>query len=415
MSNSTKKVSACRVCKVSSLEVLIDFGQIALTGVFIENGKTVKKEPMVFTRCLSCGLIQLGHNYSHIDLYGDSYGYESHLNSSMVKHLQQKARTLERMYLIDIEKPVVVDIASNDGTLLSGYQGPNIQKIGIDPLISVLSDHYPKNCKKVSTFFSSQEYWKSHNSEAHLVTSLSVIYDLEDPVNFARQVFEILSEEGIWHFEQSYLPLMLQTNSYDTICHEHLLYLSLHNIVNILEMSGFKLKEVSINSVNGGSISVTAIKTKLNLPLSPFAEFLMNQEKNSGIIDGSKVKAFLETYKTHSADLKDLISSYKSSGYDVVGFGASTKGNSLIQLLRLDANDIRVIGEINPRKFGKQTPGSSIPIVAEEEIIRSTNNKTVAVVFPWHFRENLLSSLEAYFSLGGKLLFPLPQIEVSEI
>lgn len=415
MTRNTKKISECRVCKVSPLEVLIDFGQIALTGVFIKNGKTVKKEPMVLMRCLSCSLIQLGHNYSHTDLYSDSYGYESHLNGSMVKHLQQKARTLEKMYLINIEKSVVVDIASNDGTLLSGYQGPNIQKIGIDPLISMLSDHYPKNCKKVSTFFSSQEYWKSHNSEAHLVTSLSVIYDLEDPVNFARQVFEILSEEGIWHFEQSYLPLMLHTNSYDTICHEHLLYLSLHDIMKILKMSGFKLKEVSVNSVNGGSISVTAIKTKLNIPLSPFAKFLIHQEKNGGIIDGSKVKSFLQTYKTHSVDLKDLISSYKSSGYDVVGFGASTKGNSLIQLLRLDASDIRVIGEINPRKFGKQTPGSSIPIVAEEEIIRSTNNKTVAIVFPWHFRENLLSSLETYLSLGGKLLFPLPQIEVSEI
>ena len=415
MSNITKKVSGCRVCKVSSLEALIDFGQVALTGVFIEKGETVKKEPMVFVRCLSCGLVQLGHNYSNIDLYGDSYGYESHLNSSMVNHLKQKARTLEKMYLINIEKPVVVDIASNDGTLLSGYQNPNIQKIGIDPLIPVLSDHYPKNCKKVSTFFSSQEYWKSNNSEAHLVTSLSVIYDLEDPVHFASQVFEILAEEGIWHFEQSYLPLMLKTNSYDTICHEHLLYLSLHNIVNILEKSGFKLKEVSVNNVNGGSISVTAIKTKVTLPPSPFANFLLDQEKDSGIVDGSKVRAFLETYKTHSADLKNLILSYKSSGYDVVGFGASTKGNSLIQLLKLDRNDIRVIGEINPRKFGKQTPGSAIPIVAEEEIIRSANNKTIAVVFPWHFRENLLSSLETYLSLGGKLLFPLPQIEVSEI
>lgn len=415
MSTISEKISVCRICKVSALEQLIDFGQIALTGVFFENGRDVKRAPLLLDRCTNCGLVQLGHNYSHTELYGNSYGYESHLNMSMVKHLLSKAQTLERRYLMHIKDPVVVDIASNDGTLLAGYASSNIFKIGIDPLINVVSDHYPKNSKKINSFFSSETYWKCHDSQANLVTSLSVLYDLEDPVSFASQIFEILAEEGIWHFEQSYLPMMLQTSSYDTICHEHLLYLSLNDIMKILIQAGFQLKSASVNNVNGGSLSVTAIKSKNMHPASPFVEFLLSQEAENGILDGRQVKSFVESLEIHSKNFKNLISNYKDKGFDVVGLGASTKGNALIQLSGLSNSDIRVIGEVNPRKFSKQTPGSAILIVPEDDIVSNATEKTIAIVFPWHFRENLLEKLHGYLNAGGKLLFPLPQLEVVEV
>jgi len=415
VSNVSKAISVCRICKLAALETLIDFGQIALTGVFYDDGKNAERVSLVLSRCTNCGLVQLGNDYSHTILYGSSYGYESHLNMSMVKHLQSKAQTLERRYLSNIKDPVVVDIASNDGTLLAGYSISNSVKIGIDPLINVLSDYYPRNAKKLNTFFSSSAYWNCHQLQANLVTSLSVLYDLEDPVGFASQIFEILADDGIWHFEQSYLPMMLQTNSYDTICHEHLLYLTLHDIINILDQTGFQLKSVSTNNINGGSISVTAIKSKKNYALTPFGEFLLRQEKANRIIDGYRIKSFIGEFQNHSKNLKDLITKYKRMGFDVVGLGASTKGNSLIQLAGIDSNDIRIIGEVNPRKFRKQTPGSAIPIVPESEILSNATNKTIAVVFPWHFRENLIEKFHYYLMSGGKLLFPLPQIEVVEV
>ena len=208
---------------------------------------------------------------------------------------------------------------------------------------------------------------------------------------------------------------MLQTNSYDTICHEHVLYLSLHDIINILDKSGFQLKEASINSVNGGSISVTAVKTDKQFPTSPYVEFLLQQEIEIGIIDGEAVKRFITRHSRHTKNLKELILKYKSLGYDVVGLGASTKGNTLIQLLGLSASDIRIIGEINPRKYGKQTPGSAIPIVPETEIISNGNSNTIVVVFPWHFRDGFINKLQGFLSSGGKLLFPLPHIEEVQI
>ena len=411
MTQVSTKVQNCRICKEDALYEVINFGSVALTGIFIDAGDQVPRAPLVLCRCSRCGLVQLGHNYSNAQLYGETYGYESHLNSSMVQHLQQKARILERRYLANVANPVVVDIASNDGTLLSGYENKETILIGIDPIMDFISNCYPTNTVKIKNFFSSEEYFRNQPKLANLVTSLSVIYDLSDPISFAKQVNEILTNDGIWHFEQSYLPAMLTTNSYDTICHEHLLYLSINDIKNILEIAGFELISASLNNINGGSIAITAKKQNIKLKKEPFVNYLLENEIDIGILSGEKIKLFAKNYQVHSEKLKKLIYEYKDQGYDLIAFGASTKGNVLLQVLGLTNNEIRAIGEINPRKFGKTTPGSSIPIVSERILVESANEKTVALVLPWHFKDSLLKSLESYLSKGGKLLFPLPVIE----
>lgn len=412
MSSIAEVTHVCRICGSKKLGEVIDFGELALTGVFIENGLLAPRAALQLKQCEECKLVQLGHRYEKGALYGDSYGYESHLNSSMVEHLQQKARVLEARFLQSIDKPVVVDIASNDGTFLSGYLSNKITKVGIDPIINVVANCYPDDVVLVSDFFSASVYKKTGVKPANLVTSLSVLYDLDEPVKFAKEVYEILDEEGIWHFEQSYLPLMLETNSYDTICHEHLLYLSLTDIERILTLANFQLVDASINSVNGGSIAVTAIKTKKTIEKSPFVNYLLKKESETGITDGSQINLFSAKFMNHSNALKSLINGYKDLGFDIIGLGASTKGNVLLQSSGIDSSLIRAIGEVNPRKFGKQTPGSAIPIVPESVLLAEISDKTIAIVLPWHFRENLLPRLEQYLSQGGKLLFPLPRIEM---
>lgn len=402
----------CRICQSKELFEFIDFGDLALTGVFRESGLNVPFAPLRVMQCQECKLVQLGNGYDQQDLYGDSYGYESHLNSSMVEHLRQKARVLEAKFLRSIEKPVVLDIASNDGTLLSGYQGAQITKVGIDPLINLVTDCYPSNSIKISEFFSSAAYFNALKTPADLVTSLSVIYDLEDPVKFAQEVYEVLSNGGIWHFEQSYLPLMIETNSYDTICHEHLLYLTLTDIQRILSEAKLQILDASINHINGGSIAVTAIKSTMRVTTLPFVDYLLAIESSSGITDGSKIKLFASKFRDHASNLKSLLSRYQELGFDLYGLGASTKGNVLLQAAGIDRNLIAAIGEVNPRKFGKQTPGTAIPIVPEDLILSHANENTLLLVLPWHFRDNLLPKLEGFLGLGGKLLFPLPRIEI---
>ena len=205
---------------------------------------------------------------------------------------------------------------------------------------------------------------------------------------------------------------MLETNSYDTICHEHLLYLSLTDIQRILKAANFQLLDASINSVNGGSIAVSAIKTNEVVKASPFVTYLLRVENETGITDGSRLNVFVAQFREHAVAIKSLLLEYQELGFDIIGFGASTKGNVLLQAAEIDSQLIRAIGEVNPRKFGKQTPGSAIPILSESSLIKSASDMTVAIVLPWHFRENLLPKLEQYLSQGGKLLFPLPRIEM---
>jgi hypothetical protein len=402
----------CRLCGQQEMREIIDFGDMALTGVFVTEGLSVQKAPLKLVRCTACGMTQLGHRFDPSVLYGETYGYESHLNSSMTKHLKSKARTLEATYLSDIQSPVIVDIASNDGTLLSGYINSDAKLIGIDPLIDHVSNHYPKESIKISDFFSKENFFSKSSDKANLVTSLSVLYDLDDPRQFASDIFEILDNEGIWHFEQSYLPTMVETLSYDTICHEHLLYFSLSNIQDLLTFSGFQIIDVSLNSINGGSIAVTAIKSDSTVEQSPFVSYLLNQESLNGFDTDEALLAFAEKAKSHKKSLKMLIEDYKENGYKVVGLGASTKGNVLLQWLGLDNTYIKYIGDINPKKFNAQCPGSGIPIIEESKIFDAADQKTIALVLPWHFRDGIVTNSERYLSKGGKLLFPLPQIQV---
>ncbi len=409
----SKVIDACRLCGASNIEILLDFGNISLTGLFLKENEAVPKADLTLANCLNCNLVQLNHTYPKDILYGANYGYESHLNSAMLDHLHAKAKMLSKKYLETGEK-IVVDIASNDGSFLSGFEDSRIKKVAIDPILDNLTNHYPTNTIKISDFFSAEIYWKNMNKPASLVTSLSVLYDLDQPLLFAKDVYEILEENGIWHLEQSYLPSMVDTTSYDTVCHEHLLYLSMHNLKTILETTGFSIIEVSINDVNGGSIAVTAIKNKILRVLDdPFVNFLLKQEVDNGYTTGRAMHQFTEKAFKHREDLVSLIHDYKQLGFDIFGLGASTKGNVLLQWAGIDNHIIESIGEINPRKFGKVTPGTNIKIIDESIILDKVAKQSgiISLVLPWHFRNGIISRSEKYLSNGGKLLFPLPKIQ----
>ena len=402
----------CRICSSSEREEILNFGDMALTGVFTDNGAKVPEAPLCLIRCSNCGLVQLAHTYESSSLYGETYGYESHLNNGMALHLKRRAKILESRFLSQLPNPIIVDIASNDGTLLSGYENPNAKLVGIDPLISVVSDHYPVGATKIPQFFSATAYREEGLSKANLVTSMAVLYDLESPATFAADIYEILDEGGVWHFEQSYLPTMIKTLSYDTICHEHLLYLSLHDILRISQESGFQLLDASLNSANGGSISVTAIKSESQIESSPFVKYLLQKEVSDGLADGSMIRDFAIHAVEHKIQLRALIRNYQDAGFLINGLGASTKGNVLLQWLGLDSDVISSIGDVNSRKYGRQTPGTGIPIVPEKNILQEASPKSLTLVLPWHFRDGIISKSTLLLERGGSLLFPLPQIEV---
>jgi len=239
-----------------------------------------------------------------------------------------------------------------------------------------------------------------------------MFYDLEDPNQFVKDINKCLDEDGVWHFEQSYMPSMLRTNAYDTICHEHLEFYSLSVVKDILEKNDLKIIDVQMNAINGGSFAVTAVKDRcrryeINKPI---IEWLLNQESRMKLDSIEPYKNFGIRIEQHKDDLKLLIKKLNDAGKKVFGYGASTKGNVLLQYCGFTEKDIPFIAEVNKEKFGSYTPGTNIPIISESDAKEMSPD--YFLVLPWHFRDFILKKETEYINSGGKLIFPLPEIEI---
>ncbi len=406
--------SSCRICGHSNLNEVLDLGLSPISGHFPKIGEETKSLPLTLSRCEACGLIQLYNQMPVSDLYSETYGYESHLNISMQKHLRTKALNLQKIFhkRFGNKNGVFLDIASNDGTLLSGYinDDRNHKLVGIDPLICNFDNHYPNKAIKIQNFFSATEYLKRLSQKADIVTSVSVFYDLDDPIRFASDVLEILCDDGIWHLEQSYCVSMIQQTSFDTICHEHLLYLRAHDFNYIFDKVGFTVISVELNEINGGSISLSVEKSRGNKHCKKFNQ-LLNDEITNGFCDIDIYYKFAKKVQIYKEKLAQVIYKYSLEGYKIVGLGASTKGNIILHYSELDNSIVREIGEVNVKKYGRVTPGTKIPIVDETSILDSSD-KTLAIVLPWHFKDTFIKKTIDFRKRGNLILFPLPEIEI---
>jgi len=410
--NSYKEISRCRVSNSENLISVLNLGTQTLTGVFPKRtSEKITRGPIELVWCPDSGLLQLKHSYEPSEMYGDNYGYRSGLNQSMVNHLIDKVSYLERIVSLN-SGDVVVDIGSNDATLLKAYSLKNIRRIGIDPTGKKFANYYSPEIALVPDFFSVEAFRSIEKKQAKIVTSIAMFYDLESPVGFARQIESILSDDGVWHFEQSYMLSMLRMNSYDTICHEHLEYYSLSVVKTILEMSGLRLVDVAMNAVNGGSFSVTAAKES-NTSVhrnDPLIDWLLDQEDRMGLNTPKPYREFEERVFRHREDLIRLLRTLNADGKKILGYGASTKGNVVLQFCGLTANDVPAIAEVNPEKFGCFTPGSNIPIVSEQDA--KAMNPDYFLVLPWHFKDGIVKREKEFLASGGKMIFPFPEIEI---
>ena len=407
------QIDGCRVSGSRNLVSVLHLGHQALTGVFPTHpDQAITNGPLELVWCPDSGLLQLNHSYDAGEMYGENYGYRSGLNQSMVNHLASKVRYLERM-VQPRAGDVVVDIGSNDATTLKAYSTAGLRRIGIDPTGKKFADYYPADVTLVPDFFSRDAYRSVETEkQARIVTSIAMFYDLDSPVAFASQIESILADDGVWHFEQSYMPSMLRLNSYDTICHEHLEYYSLGVVKRILEMSGMRLVDVVMNSINGGSFAVTATKASNRSIAANDAviDWLLEQEDRMGLGTPRPFRDFEERVFRHRDDLTRLIRTLNADGQKVLGYGASTKGNVVLQFCGLGPDDIPAIAEVNPDKFGRFTPGSHIPIVSEAEA--RAMKPDYFLVLPWHFKDGILKREAEYLEAGGKMIFPFPEIEI---
>lgn len=413
------EITKCRICNNNNLVSLINLGQQVLTGVFPKNkSDKISSGPLELVKCHPknatdnvCHLVQLRHSYDSSEMYGLNYGYRSGLNQSMIRHLTSIVK--EIIGAVDLKKDdLIIDIGSNDSTLLQQYpSNKGFILAGIDPRGTKFKKYYPSHVDLIPDFFSFKNINKKYpGKKAKVITSIAMFYDLEEPISFVKQIYDTLADDGIWVFEQSYLQTMLETNSYDTICHEHLEYYSLRQIKYILDKVGFKIIDVVMNDVNGGSFRITAAKN--NSSYSPkLTVFESESAEKKQVLDTLKpYEDFKKNVELHKQQILSIIHEIRKQGKKIFGYGASTKGNVILQYCGLTPNDIPFIAEVNEDKFGSFTPFTHIPIISEKEA--RAMKPDYFLVLPWHFRKGILEKEIEFLRSGGKFIFPLPKIEI---
>ena len=393
---------------------MIDLGSQCLTGVFPASAdEPLTRGPLELVKCHGekcCDLVQLRHSYDPAEMYGANYGYRSSLNRSMVAHLSEKVAQLRARFPL-AEGDIALDIGSNDGMLLSFFP-PEVTAVGMDPTAVKFREFYQPHIVALPEFFSAAAF-RAHFGErkAKVVTSIAMFYDLDDPISFVAQVAEILADDGVWHFEQSYLPAMLAANAYDTICHEHVEYYALRQIEWMMERCGLRILSAERNDVNGGSFAVTVAKSHSHHRTDTRAvAAMLDAEAREGMDTLEPYGRFRERVMRHRDELRELLARIVREGGSVLGYGASTKGNVILQFCGITPAQIPAIAEVNAEKFGRFTPGTHIPIISEADA--HAMKPDFLLVLPWHFRENLIQREAGFLRGGGRMIFPFPQIEV---
>ena len=393
----------CRICK-GELEELLDLGSIYPSG-FIKPEEIVGKDklaPLVLVRCKDCGLVQLKHTVD-LDLMYRQYWYSSSLNKSMVSSLQDIVNDIESKIILK-DDDVVIDIGCNDGTMLDQYLNTNLIKIGYDPALNIKPLREDMGIVFVQDYFNASSPYK-----AKVITAIAMFYDLKDPTKFVQDIIQTLDKEGIFVIQYTDLLSMLKVNAFDNICHEHLEYYSFEVVKNLLENNGLQVIDVSHNNVNGASIRITAafpgvykvsplVENELALERATLNSKLINDFVFSIDLTKAKVTSFLKWAKFHK--------------HRVYIMGASTKGNTLLQVCGITEQDCPYASEVNKEKFGLRTIGSNIEIISEEASL--VKHPDYMIVLPWHFKESLITkpAIVDYLKSGGHLIFPLPRFTV---
>jgi SAM-dependent methyltransferase len=410
----------CRVCGSPCLTEVIDLGEQYLQGSFIKPGKELppmRKIPTSLVRCdprrdeKACGLLQLSQTLPPEILYS-AYWYRSGTNQTMREHLKGIAEEATR--IIGRDEVRVLDIGCNDGTLLS-YYPRGFEKLGIDP--SDVAQDVPAEIKVIHGLFPSEEITESAKGKPFdIITSIAMFYDLEDPIDFAQSVKRSLAENGVWCLELSYMPSMLTLGSYDTICQEHLEYYSLAVLEYILARAAMKVIKADLNDINGGSIRCYATHRNnfafkgIERQAQPELAALRLREFEMELDSDKPYREFQDRINILRHELISVVTQIKSQGGKIHLYGASTKGNTILQFCGLDKTIIDYAAERNPDKFGARTLGSDIPIISEAE--SRAMRPDYYLVLPWHFKKEFLERERETLKQGTGMIFPLPKVEV---
>ena len=403
------KVKKCRICKSTNIKRLFSLGEMCFTGKFPSINQKIKKKPVTLIICKNCELVQLGHNFDLKYLYGPDYGYRTGINKTMLNHVNNVVKNLSKKTQLK-KNDLVLDIASNDGSLLKFYK-KNIITFGIDPILQKYIKEYKKINYKIADFFSASKITHLTKKKFKIITALSVFYDAADPNKFIKDAKKLLSKDGIFLLEFADLASIIKNKMFDTICHEHLEYYSTKVILNLCKKNNLRIFDIKKNEINGASkqyfISHAGSKFKSNLKV---INSTLNSEKKLKLSDEKTYKYFITSINKSKNKLYNFLKKEKKLGKKIHGYGASTKGNVLLQYYKIDDKMIDFVAERNKNKFNLYTPGTDIKIISE--VLSRFYKPDYYLVLPWHFKSEILAREKEIRKKGTKFIFPLPELKI---
>ncbi|MFL2898346.1 MAG: methyltransferase domain-containing protein [Candidatus Pelagibacter sp.] len=406
------KVKKCRNCNSTKTEKLFSLGDIPYSGFFPKNKNTVvEKKNLTLMKCKICHLVQLNEKFNPKKLYNNNYGYRTGINKTMTNHVKNLAKKLIKITKLK-KNESVLDIASNDATLLNFYN-KNIIKCGCDPLIPKFKNLYKKINYILPDFFSAKGLINiyGYTPKFKIITAVAVFYDLESPNSFLNDIHKILSNDGIFVLEMADLGKIIKNVMFDTICHEHLEYYSCEVIIEMAKKNNLEVIDIEYNSSNGGSSRFYICQKN--------SKYKIKHQKIKKILkDESKIK--LKSAKTYrmlfnkihrvKEQLIETLTNIKSKNQKIFGYGASTKGNILLEYFGINKKLVNYIAERNPEKYNKFTPSGKIPIISEAKARRLKPD--YYLVLPWHFKNEILIREKSERKRGAKFIFPLPKLTI---
>ena len=404
------KIKNCRNCKNTELFDLFSLGKISFTGRFSNTiHQNVPKAYLNVLMCKKCKLVQLDRNFDLNYLYGKNYGYRTGINKTMTDHVKKIVRKCSALVKLK-SKQYVLDIGSNDATLLNFY--PNdIIKVGVDPLVNKYKKFYKKINYKISNFFKIKDIEKIKiKKKFKIISALSVFYDLRDPNKFIKEIKKILDDKGVFVLEHVDLYYIIKNNIFDTICHEHLIFYSSKIIIEMMKNNGLKVFNHEYNEINGGSSRYYICHSKTNFKVSKNIKKVLLRENLQGIELKKTYKLFFTKILNEKIKLIKLIKKIKNEEQDIHGYGASTKGNVLLQFYNINNKVVNYIADRNPLKWNSFTPGTRIKIISESQSRKIKPH--FYLVLPWHFKNEILIREKNIRKKGTKFIFPLPKVRV---
>ncbi len=405
----SKKITKCRVCNSLNIKIAFSLGNIAHSGIFpSKKNINVPKDHITVMFCKDCSLVQLDRDFNLKYMFGKNYGYRSGINNTMSKHLKSLVNKISKKFFIK-KNDYVLDIASNDGTLLNSYD-KNIIKVGIDPLVNKFKKNYKKINYKISNFFDIKYFIKLKIPKFKIITAIAVLYDLPKPNKFIKEIKEILDVNGVFIIEVADLHLTLRNNIFDTFCHEHLEYYSFKSLNKLLSKNDLKIFDHEFSSINGGTSRYYISHSKSIYKVSKNLKKIQKLERKFNTNSFSSLKKFFFSINKLNIEFKKKIVKFKKENKKIHGYGASTKGNVLIQFYNLNSDHLSCIAERNSQKFNCFTPGSKIKIVSES--VSRKLQPDYYIVFPWHFKNEILKREKKIRKKGTKFIFPLPHLQI---